>query len=316
MFAWREKRDFDSQLKRVSSSSSTKSGANRRAIGLMPLPTQEDGREVAQSDAVRYHEMLVSIEGKQSTCCLRIISPRRRSRAAILIFRGRVLGCIYGNKSLGQQLMGHEAHRHAMNDLAFPDNIIDAYDLAEELVLATASMFHGVVLEPSSEFNNEERFEWCIQALLDSDNAGCVVISTQDNLSVCMVYTYRGKIVGVYSYRDGWVSSSYEAGLKYVLETVNSGISASMLPLTSAEEIMQLTFSLSGLADRAQQEWLQKESGPLYAADIQGESVRTTWQLQQLQKPMHQYAPAFNEQRRSTHWTPPSNRSHSHLIKP
>ena len=77
----------------------------------------------------------------------RSISPRKKSRSAILIFRGRVVGCLYGRKDIGFQIMQQDAQMHAMAELATPGNVLDAYQLPEDLVLAAAALFHGQVLE-------------------------------------------------------------------------------------------------------------------------------------------------------------------------
>jgi hypothetical protein len=313
MYAWRKKAPTNSETNKTFTDRSTFTGANRRAIGLIPVPLDEAADKIPLPGSLRYRELLVSIEGKQSTCCLRIISPRRRSRSAVLIFRGRVMGCIYGAKNLGRQLMGEEAHMRAMSDMALPDNTLDAHNLDEEIVLAAASLFHGSVLQPPDEI--QEIYEWCIEAAIASDLPACVVVNDSAHVPVCMVYLVKGKIVGVYSFKDGWVSSAYEAGLKYVLETPGVNISASVLDSRSEEELAGLTFSLTGLADRDDQKWSGGHSTiQLDSADIQGEAQRTTWQLQQMQKNPNQ--------KMTREIDPPGGRpfdfrgNHSHSIKP
>jgi hypothetical protein len=279
MFAWTEKRRITTQSQ-IAEGDKIASGANRRAIGLVPLPIDRNRHEIAQASAAKYRELMVSIEGNQSTCCLRVISPAARSRAAILIFRGRVLGCIYGNRKLGQQVMGPEGHDRTLSDLTQPDNLLDAYHLSEELVISSASLFHGVVLEPPTG-HPEQKLEWTTNALIEKNMPGVIVVSTIDGLSVCMMYVFRGRIIGVFSFRDGWVESSYHSALRYLLETPNANISASMLTARNIDEVMDLTFSLTGLADRKVENWATLTgSPPIMNQDDTGEALRTTWQLQ------------------------------------
>src|SRR5215470_9812622 len=110
---WKTRKKFEDQVRTMVSQTQAYSGANRRAINLIPLPVISDGHEIAQTQTVRYHHLLISIEGNQRTCCLKIISPRKKSRAAILIFRGRVVGCLYGRKDLGFQVMQQDAQMQA-----------------------------------------------------------------------------------------------------------------------------------------------------------------------------------------------------------
>jgi hypothetical protein len=306
MFAWSEKRRIETQSQ-ISEHDKIASGANRRAIGLVPLPVDRTAHEISQATAAKYRELMVSIEGNQSTCCLRVISPRMRSRAAILIFRGRVLGCIYGNRTLGQQIMGPEGHDRTLSDLTQPDNLLDAYLLSEEMVISSASLFHGVVLDPPTG-HPEQKLEWTTNALLEKNMPGVIVISTVDGLSVCMMYVFRSRIVGVYSFRDGWVESNYTSAVKYLLETPSANISASMLTSRNIEEVMDLTFSLTGLADRRVESWATLTgSAPLMNQDAQGEALRTTWQLQAIGGYTN---PKPKEQpKTSTKWTFPKKKT-------
>ncbi len=255
MFAWKEKQRLKDNGQRLSSFDGPRNGNNRRAIGLLPLPGVGQRHEISQSNYLRYHQLLISLEGKQSTCCLRIASPNNKSRSAILLFRGRVLGCLYGSKNIDRQLFGEEALERAVADLAAPGNILDAYVLSEELVLAAAALFHGNVLNQSSYMSAEQTLEMASQHLLHSDMPGCIVISSADNLAACMVYMFGGKIVGVYSFKDGWVESTYETALHYLHRTPNACVMASKLTACNVQEVMDLTFSVTGLADRKASEW-------------------------------------------------------------
>lgn len=249
MFSWKEKRNRQEQFEKLTSTESTAVGSNRRAINLVPLPAYQDKREVSKSHHVRYHQLLVSIEAKQSTCCLRIINPNNKSRSAILVFRGRVLGSLYGRKDLPEQIFGQEAHRLSIAELAHPENILDTYLLSEELVLAGAALFHGLPLS-IPRGSAEDSFEWSSMQLTRSNTPGCIVINNAENLAVCMVYIFGGRIVGVYSFKRGWVEPSYEAALKHVLNTRGAAVVASGLTARNVEEVIALTFSLTGLGDR------------------------------------------------------------------
>ena len=228
------------------------------------------------------------------------------------------MGCIYGAKNLGRQLMGEEAHLRAMSDMALPDNTVDAHMLDEEVVLAAASLFHGSVLQPPEIAQVQEIYEWCIEAAITSDLAACVVISDAAHVPVCMTYLMKGKIVGVYSFKDGWVSSTYESGLKYVLETPGVNVSASVLDSCTDEEAVSLTFSLTGLADRDDQQWSGGNTTlELRSADIQGETQRTTWQLESIHKGIVKHVPRVtSEIDPSTGGFIGFRSNHSHLIRP
>lgn len=246
MLAWKEKNSL-CKVEKACAIDPQPSGVNRRAIGLLPLPESRDQHKIARSEALRYKQLLLTIEARQSSCCLRIIATNRKARSAILIYKGRVIGCLHGSKDIGQQIFGEEAHRQAMDDLAHPENIVDAYLLNDEIVLAAASLFHGHVLKISPAVPAAQSYASAIQNLVSSNSVGCVVISNQESCAVCMVYVFAGRIVGVYSFADGWLSPTLQAGLEKINALSGAKIMASALTAKNECEAVRLTFSLTGL---------------------------------------------------------------------
>jgi hypothetical protein len=283
MFAWKDKRGIQETISKLVFAENNGQGANRRAINLVPLPVVQDAHEIAQSHRVRYHQLLVSIEAKQSTCCIRVISETSKSRAAILVFRGRVLGCLYGSKFEAEQVFGEEAHQRAMSELAKPSNIIDTYLLSEELVLAGGALFHGHPVEHAGG-TAEQIFESVVCNLMHSNVPGCVVINSENNEALCMVYIFKGQIIGVYSFSEGWIQSTYEAALAYVLSQPNPQVMASALAARNIKEVETMTFSLTGLGDRANQPYQRSNYSMLTPTD----------HLQDLQKDSGRHMPLRN----------------------
>lgn len=249
MFWNREKPEegIKNAIKDASSIHANNTGATRRATGMMPVASSE--HEIAHTGSLRFHELIVSLEGNQRTGCLRIISPKRKSRSAILIYRGRVMGCLYGSRKLDWHFMQQEAHREALADLAAPGNILDAYELPEELVLASSSMFSGQMLELDLNQQADGMMDQALRSIAETRLPGCVVVSTMDDEMVSMVYMFDGKIIGVFSAQSGWVKPSYEAAMQHVFSAKPTKVLASYLTVADREQAETLGFSLTGLAD-------------------------------------------------------------------
>jgi hypothetical protein len=235
------------------------SGINRRATALLPPPRYLDAERIDFEDALDHRRFLLSIEAKQQTVCLRINSELSKSRSGILIFRGRVLGCVYRNRGLDQYLFGAAAYRNAISDLAGPERILEGYHLQEDLAIATASLFHGYVLEVPEQAAVTEIFDLTYGYLEESRMPGCIVLSSADEQSVYMIYLFEGRTIGVYSVRDGWQDSLYE-GIKADLERGRL-VKAQACTFTAgdASAVLKYTFSLSGLADRSLEPWARRE---------------------------------------------------------
>jgi hypothetical protein len=249
VFWKREKAEenINSALKDVHAIYANDAGASRRVTSMIPIASSD--HEVAHTGSVKFHQLLVSLEGNQRTGCLRIISPRRKSRSAILIFRGRVVGCLYGSRKIDAQYLQQDAHRFALADLASPGNVLDAYELPEELVLAAASLFSGDTIKIEMQQTSADMLDQGMRHIAETRLPGCAVVSTIDDEMVCMIYMYESKIIGVFSAKDGWVTPTYEAAMKYTKGMKSTKVMAACLPVRNKEQASHLGFSLTGLAD-------------------------------------------------------------------
>lgn len=252
MFVWKEKLTVKEEITKISSLESTTRGSNRRAVGLIPHPLSNSAnREVAESKKVRYQQLLISIEGKQSTCCLKVFSPKRKSRSALLVFRGRVLGCIYGRKGLDAQLIGVDAFESFLDDLALPDSIVDTYILPEELALAAGSLFHGEVHNQTPNTNAVDTFEYVIGNLNRTQMPGCIVVKRAGSDEViAFIYMFAGNIVGVFTFAEGWLESTFEQARAVVERNITAVVSAGKLNALNVQEVFDLSFSLTGIEGR------------------------------------------------------------------
>lgn len=247
MFTRPEVKKLQKHVKRPEDLGGQFKANNRRAIAFMPGPALRDTQDIPVSDQSKFRQLLLSIEANQSSCCIKIISPKHKSRGAVLVFRGRIVGCIYGNKRLDRQLFGQEAYGCILADISHQSSAVDAYLLGEDLVLAAASLFNGDVFNASANSSGEDIFESAHRGLIHSGMPGCIVIKAPEGLPVAIIYIFGGKIIGIFSSKEGWVSTSYEKALQYVQQTPGAKVSASMLGARNIDEVINLSFSLSGL---------------------------------------------------------------------
>src|ERR1700733_6493149 len=278
MFAWKVKREFEEQIQKLCTTDARADGANRRAISLVPVPPSGERHEIRLSAELRYRQLLIYLEANQSTCCLRIISPSRKSRSAILIYKGQVMGCIYGSKKLEHQIFGENAHHHAVSDLAQPDSIVDAYVLTEEIVLAAASLFHGNVMRTPPDKLPHEIYYQAVDGMLARNSGGCIVISDNEGIAVCIVYLFASKIVGAYSFADGWLTDPFDAGLACLRTHKDAKVMASALNAANENEAVQMCFSLSGLIDSPDREDSRVSEMTMHTSTA-AEQYRTALQL-------------------------------------
>jgi hypothetical protein len=137
-----------------------------------------------------------------------------------------------------------------LTDLATPGNVLDAYQLPEDLVLAAAALFHGQVLDLNRLHQPKQILDAAIQQITAFGLPGCVVVSTPANEMVSMVYIAGGRILGVYSSVDGWVEPTAQAAARYLNSLSSAQVVASILAIRSLDDIARVGFSLTGLGDK------------------------------------------------------------------
>ncbi|MFN8654736.1 MAG: hypothetical protein U0105_00210 [Candidatus Obscuribacterales bacterium] len=247
MIVWNTAKKF---AQSISAKTASKTAVSRRAINLLPSPAPGQ-QEVVNTTGLKYHQLLITLEGNKKTGVLKVINPKRRSRAAILIYRGRVLGCIYGRKGQNGQFMHCEAHRCAVDDLATGGNLVDLYPLPDDLALATAALFHGTVLPPPPKVKANWQFDWALAKVCAAGKPGCVVIGASPAEMAAVVYASQGRIIGVYNEATGWMQPKPESAHNIIKgASFPVQISACVLMDDDFESLTRLSFSLTGLADR------------------------------------------------------------------
>lgn len=220
----------------------------RRNTTMFPESTCS-AKEVQDTLAVRFHHLLVSLEGSERSGCLKIESARTRSRSAILLYRGRVVGCIYGRKSMVCQHLAQDAHKYALSDLASPGNVVEAYELSEELVLCAAALFNGHSVQLNPDPVPATVFEQAMAGAVRSGLPASVVLTSYDNEAVCIVYVFQGQVIGVHSASQGWLKNLKPDVLRqFVRDLGPVRVMAAVLPPPADQRA--IGFSLTGLGDR------------------------------------------------------------------
>lgn len=251
MFVWSDKKSQLDDKERLEHITSSQDGVNQRAMGLFPHPKEEEPRRVDFASQIKCRQLLVNIEGNEETCVLRLISQRNKSRAAVLILRGRVLGCIYGRKERSGELiqvMGKEAFQRVGLELLSSDTIIDTYKVDDKTAIASSAIFHGELYEPTSTQPPKETLHFALSHLMDSLMPGTIILNEGfDNAAV--VYIFKGKVHGVFSFVEGWQENTVEAVEKIYSKLSHPGVQASKLLACNIWELKECTFSVTGLEE-------------------------------------------------------------------
>jgi hypothetical protein len=217
----------------------------RRAIDLILPSIGEDAGQKMRIGDEDLEWLITQLEGGMRTGCVKAFCEPRKSRSAVLLYRGRAVGCIYGNKNLPEPQPTEPSLQMMLNDLSEPDTHLLVYDLPENVTLAMSALFLGYPVERSDDLDAKSYIQYIGSWLEQKEQTACLAISLPGNGATCLVFVHRGKFVGSFYVED----QKYSAELSFVFDLLardpQAQVSASILPPELTSTSVRFGFSLS-----------------------------------------------------------------------
>lgn len=236
-----------SQFSLINSDAPEFEGTSRRAINYFP------GRNLSPNARAKLAlcneqpilPQLLSIEAEKLSGCIKMESKRSKSRAAVLIYRGRVIACIYGSKAQPDQLFGPEAYALMMSEMSSVHSEVKSYALDEKVVLSAASMFHGEVFNAAPDQDPKESLSGCLKFIEELSAPGSIAVADEAGKPVCFIYLSGGKVLGINSLNPSVKDRDAHSVWQYLQKHPKSQIMANSVDAKD-ESVANLTFSMLG----------------------------------------------------------------------
>jgi hypothetical protein len=162
----------------------------RRAVDLIPPPDNAD-RFLSCVKDMDIEAMKLSIESNRKTMCLKTESDVTNSRAAAILFRGRVVGCIHGSYRNPKPVPVKEALEAMLLDLQEPSTAVEVYDLADEVVVSMSTLFLGYSIDRGDSLDARPYFDYISSWLRQNAVTACIAINLS-NATTCLVFMPDG----------------------------------------------------------------------------------------------------------------------------
>ncbi len=214
----------------------------QRAIDLFmpPLAALPTCKRLSPDEVER---RIAKWERDDFTGCLKVDSAVQRSRSAVLFYRGRAVGAIYGKKSLSDGYRIETSLLLMLEDMRHSVTEVEYYSLPDEFVLALSAMFLGVILERPYGFKNPEYARSILKQFREHNSTGC--LSLQQHVPCGLGLISKGKFAGSYVV-DAQVFRTQESSLDDLFERFPAGrLEAFILPDIMMSDAMQFGYSLS-----------------------------------------------------------------------
>src|SRR6516162_10144107 len=96
----------------------------KRAVDLILPPIHAESMNTFKIADYDLEWLITDLEGGMRTCCVKLSNNNVPSRAAILLYRGRAVGCIYCSKKQPEPTRTEEDLQKALFDLSLPDTTV------------------------------------------------------------------------------------------------------------------------------------------------------------------------------------------------
>lgn len=219
----------------------------RRAIDLILPPLdknqQPNKMRIGQGDDLLW--LITDLEGGMRTGCVKAFCEPKKSRSAVLLYKGRAVGCIYGNKQLREPLPTESSLQMMLKDCTTPDTHLVMYGLPEEVTLAMSALFLGYPVERSDDLDAKSYMDYIMSWFTQKEQTACLAFSLPSSGATLLAFIYKGSFVGSFYVETQEFSRDINFVYNLIQSDPQSRCEASILPpeLTSAS--VRLGFSLS-----------------------------------------------------------------------
>lgn len=216
----------------------------RRAIDLiMPAVSGTLVRELDCSTADS--SMLLSeLELANFTGCIKARSESQKSRAAMLLFEGRVAGAIYGRKDSQDTYGVEKAIALMKKDVVGEDTFLQVYDLPPDVVLAMSALFLGCPLARDRDKSFSDYFEATLVSILMAGETGCLTFGQDSARPDILVFINQGQPFGGYKIVEQIYVDEADSLLNEIRAFEQGSLEAHILPAHLLSEAMTFGYKL------------------------------------------------------------------------
>lgn len=202
----------------------------RRATDLiLPSIAGEMPSKVKAGDVdVRW--IISDLEAGKRTGCVKSFSEEKKSRAAMLLYRGRAVGCVYGSETMIEPQPTEPSLHMMFADMLLNDTEILIYDLPEEVVLAFSALFLGYPVERKDTLDARSYTDYIVDWLHGKQLTACLAFSFPSRLRTSLSFIHQGNFVGSFYVEEQKFSSDPAFVYELISEDPATKTEASILP--------------------------------------------------------------------------------------
>jgi hypothetical protein len=217
----------------------------KRATDLIVPPQNGEQPNTVRMGDYDLDMLIMDLEGGMRTGIVRANSEPQLSRSALLIYKGRAVGCIYGRKGMNDSYPTETSLALMLGDMALPDTIVSTYSLPEEVVLSLSALFLGYPVTRQDDLDARSYMDYLCGWFAEKGQTACLASALPSTGSPLLVYVTHGQFVGGFYVDEQKLSRDREYIYQILASDPQAGMEASILPPEMTSSAVRFGFSLS-----------------------------------------------------------------------
>ncbi len=222
----------------------------RRATDLLIPPFGNNAEENFAAGDSCLEKLIEDIEGKESTGCVKAFSEENLSRSAALIYKGRAVGCIYGQRHMSEPWPTETALELMLDDMRLPETKVLKYALPEEVILSMSSLFLGYPIERTDTLNASDYLSYILKWVKQRQQTACLIISEPSVPALCLSFIHKGNFFGAFHVEEQKFSPDMAFVQDFLQQAENPKVEASILPPEMISTSVRFGYALNVAASR------------------------------------------------------------------
>ncbi len=163
------------------------------------------------------------------SACFKATCDQNKSRSAVLLYRGRVVGCIFSDSQSTESLPSEYSLQKMFEHCGTGANIT-IYPLLEEIISPMASLFQGQPIQRSDNLDAYSYTHYILEWLRQTEHTACLSLLIAFSRSMILGFIYEGKFVGSFHVETQEFSKDINSIYKFIINQPDCRVEASILP--------------------------------------------------------------------------------------
>jgi hypothetical protein len=217
----------------------------KRAVDMILPPIHAESMNTFKIADYDLEWLITDLEGGMRTCSVKAMSEEVPSRSAMLLYRGRAVGCAYTSMKSPEPPATEQSLQMMLGDLTLPETRVSIYDLPESLTLAMSAIFMGYPVKRTDDYEARPYFDYICEWLESKGQTACLIISLPASNSNCFSYVYKGQFAGAFYVAEQMFTQDKNFVYRLLRNDAQANVEASILPPELTSSAVRFGFSIS-----------------------------------------------------------------------